>query len=71
MDIREPQPIHRRLSSHDYSALKADVMRAGVELSEIQLLDLADSLHSLLRLRRPGRSISDPGGWIDQEPRTL
>ena len=46
-------------------------MRAGVELSETQLLDLADSLHSLLRLRRPGRPILDPEGWVEPEPRTL
>ncbi|RZJ03470.1 MAG: hypothetical protein EON89_11560 [Brevundimonas sp.] len=71
MELKESQPIHRRLSSHDYSALKAEVMRAGVELSETQLLDLADSLHSLLRLRRPCRPISDPEGWIAPEPRTL
>lgn len=71
MAFETPEPIHRRLSSHDYSALKAEVMRAGVELSETQLLDLADSLHSLLRLRRPGRPILDPEGWVDPEPRTL
>jgi len=71
MELKAPQPIHRCLSSHDYDALKAEVMRAGVELSEWQLLDLADSLHSLLRLRRPGRPISDPEGWVETESRTF
>lgn len=71
MEIKQPPPVHRRLSDRDYDALKAEVMRAGVELSEWQLLDLADSLHSLMRLRRPGRPISDPEGWVEPEPHAV
>jgi hypothetical protein len=56
------------LAGPAFDALKAEVMRAAVELSDDQLLDLADGLHGLLRLRRPGRPISDPDGFLDRDP---
>lgn len=56
------------LPTHAFEALKAEVMRAAVELSDAQVLELADGLHGLLRLRRPGRPISDPEGWLDADP---
>lgn len=61
--------LHRRLSPEHFTALKAEVIRAAVELSDEQLMTLADALHSMIRLRRPGRPISDDAGWmVEPEP---
>lgn len=54
----------RRLCPENFTALKAEVIRAAVELSDEQLMTLTDALHSMMRLRRPGRPISDDAGWI-------
>ncbi len=59
-----PTLEERHLSPEDFAALKAEVIRAAVELSDEQLMTLADTLHSMIRLRRPGRPISDDAGWI-------
>ncbi len=58
-------PIHRSLRPSTYCTLRGEVMRAAVELSDEQLIDLTEALHGMLRLRRPGRPISDPGGWVE------
>jgi len=57
----------RCLCPADFAALKTEVIRAGVELSTEQLMELADTLHSLIRLRRPGRPIGRPAGWLEAE----
>lgn len=62
-----PARAHRRLSSDDFSALKTEVVRAAVELSDEQLMDLTDALHSMMRLRRPSRPIGRPTGWLEEE----
>ena len=60
----------RSLHPDVFAALKAEVIRAAVELSDEQLLDLTDALHSMIRLRRPGRPISHDAGWLmeDESP---
>ncbi|HEY0927677.1 hypothetical protein [Brevundimonas sp.] len=54
----------RSLCPENFTALKAEVIRAAVELSDAQLMELSDTLHSMIRLRRPGRPISDDAGWM-------
>ena len=44
----------RSLHPDVFAALKAEVLRAAVELSDEQLMDLTDALHGMKRLRRPG-----------------
>lgn len=61
----------RRLTSEAYGQLRAEVLRAAVELSEDQLLDLTDALHGVLRLRRPGRPMRNPDGWVTDELRSF
>lgn len=61
----------RRLSTEAYEQLMAEVMRAAVELSEDQLLDMTEALHGVIRLRRPGRPIRNPGGWVTDELRSF
>ena len=56
------------LQPDDYAALKAEVLRSGAILTDEQLLDLADALHSVIRLRRPGRPIRRTDGWTADEP---
>lgn len=51
-----------------YEALKAEVMRAAASLSCEQVMDLADALHCVLRLRRPGRPVHCDG-WRNAEER--
>jgi hypothetical protein len=51
-----------------YEALKAEIMRAAVEMSCAQVMDLTDSLHCVLRLRRPGRPVHSDG-WREAEAR--
>lgn len=58
-------PIHRSLKPSTYCTLRGEVMRAAVELSDEQLIDLTEALHGMLRLRRPGRPISNPDGWVE------
>lgn len=60
----------RRLCPDAFAALQAEVLRAAVELSDEQLMALTDALHSLRRLRRPGRPISRDAGWMleDESP---
>ncbi|WP_420472406.1 hypothetical protein [Brevundimonas sp. FT23042] len=56
--------LDRHLCSDHFCALKAELIRAAVELSDAQLMELSDALHSMLRLRRPGRPITDDAGWM-------
>lgn len=65
------RPTDRCLDVENYSALKAEVLRAAVELSDEQLLDLTDALHVILRLRRPGRAVRNPDGWVTDELRSF
>ena len=62
---------HRRLPNDAYAQLRAEVLRAAVELSEDQLIDLTDALHGVIRLRRPGRPIRHPDGWVTDELRSF
>lgn len=49
-----------------YEALKAEIMRAATEMSCAQVIDLADALHCVLRLRRPGRPVRRDGWRADE-----
>lgn len=42
----------RRLAAATYEKVRAEVLRAAVELSGDQLLDLTDALHGVIRRRR-------------------
>lgn len=61
----------RCLQTEAYEQLKAEVLRAAVELSEEQLADLTEALHGVIRLRRPGRPIRHPDGWVTEELRSF
>ena len=61
----------RSLPTDAYAQLRAEVLRAAVELSEDQLLDLTDALHGVIRLRRPGRPLRNPDGWVTDELRSF
>ena len=61
----------RRLDPETYAALKAEVLRAGVELSDEQLVELTEALHAIIRLRRPGRPMRHPDGWVTDELRSF
>lgn len=61
----------RRLPDDAFDQLRAEVLRAAVELSEDQLLDLTDALHGVIRLRRPGRPLRNPDGWVTDELRSF
>ena len=61
----------RRLQTETYKQLKAEVLRAAVELSEEQLVDLTEALHGVIRLLRPGRPIRHPDGWVTDELRNF
>jgi len=63
--------MDRHLAPQAYDQLRAEVLRAGVELSDAQLLDLTDALHGLMRLRRPGRPVRNPDGWVTDELRSF
>lgn len=59
------------LNESRYEALKEQLMAATPVLSRDQLLDLADALHAVIRLRRPGRAVSDVADWIAPERRSF
>ena len=61
----------RRLAPATYQKVQAEILRAAVELSDDQLLDLTDALHGVIRLRRPGRPIRHPDGWVVDELRSF
>jgi len=54
-----------------YRALRAEIVKSSAILTDEQLLDLADVLHSLIRLRRPGRPIRRTDAWMDDQPRSF
>jgi hypothetical protein len=60
----------RRLSPEGFAALRAEVARAAVELSDEQLMDLTDTLHGLMRLRRPAPPSGRPSrrGLEEESP---
>jgi len=70
-DPADLRPLGSGLHPSHYDALRAEIVRTGAILADEQLLDLADALHSLIRLRRPGRPIRRPDAWIDDEPRAF
>ena len=61
----------RRLPPLTYEKVRAEVLRAAVELSEDQLNDLTEALHGVIRLRRPGRAVRHPDGWVVDELRSF
>ncbi len=67
-DLRSPDS---GLHPNHYAAVRAEVVRTGAILTDEQLLDLADALHSLIRLRRPGRPIRRSDAWVEGEPRAF
>jgi hypothetical protein len=64
------------LTDAEFETMKARFIAAGDRLSDLQLLDLADCYHEMLRQRRTGRisdrevSVTDPMR-ISQEDRTF
>lgn len=52
----------RRLAAATYEKVRAEVLRAAVELSDDQLLELTDALHDVIRRRRrpDSRGIDEP-----------
>lgn len=63
-------PLHRGISPEAFDALVAEVTRAAVELSDQQVLDLADTLHGVLRDRRPNPPFGDRA-WLAPETRSF
>ncbi len=61
----------RGLPTEAYENLRGEVLRAAVELSDEQLTDLTEALHGLIRLRRPGRPLRNPDGWVADELRSF
>lgn len=61
-----PRP-QRRVNAEDFEALRAEVIRAAVELSDDQLSELTETLHGMIRLRRPPRPVGRPSGWLEAE----
>ena len=61
----------RRLAAVTYDQLRAAVLRAAIELSDDQLLELTDALHDVIRLRRPGRPVRHPDGRVVDELRSF
>ena len=61
----------RGLPPEAYEQVRAGVLRAAVELSDEQLTDLTEALHGLIRLRRPGRPLRNPDGWVAEELRSF
>ena len=57
----------RRLAASNFTALKAEMIRASVELSDDQLMELTDTLHSMIRLRRPSRNAPRFTGRLEEE----
>ena len=55
----------RRLAAATYEKVRAEVLRAAVELSEDQLFDLTDALHDVIRRRRR------PDSRTTDEPRSF
>jgi hypothetical protein len=53
-----------RLAGVAYGALKTEVVRACSSLSSEQITDLADSLHAILRLRRPRPALIEGDGAL-------
>ena len=70
-DPTELRPPGSGLHPSHFAALRVEVLRTGAGLSDEQLLDLTDALHSLIRLRRPGRPILRHDAWVDDEPRAF
>ena len=55
----------RRLAAATYEKVRAEVLRAAVELSDDQLLELTDALHDVIRRRRR------PDSRTTDEPRSF
>ncbi|WP_336969690.1 hypothetical protein [Brevundimonas aurantiaca] len=49
-------PVSPLLSDADFAAMKARFVAAGDRLTDLQLLDLADCYHEMLRQRRAIRA---------------
>ena len=62
-----PPRTQRRLGSEDFAALRAEVLRAAVELSDDQLVELTETLHGMIRLRHPPRPWGRPSGRLEEE----
>lgn len=67
-DLRSPDS---GLHPNHFAAVRTEIVRTSATLSDEQLLDLADALHSQIRLRRPGRPIRSPEAWVEDGPRAF
>ncbi|MBU1384451.1 MAG: hypothetical protein KKG14_09295 [Alphaproteobacteria bacterium] len=63
--------IDRHLPEAAYERLTAEVLRAAVELSNAQLMELTDRLHDVIRRRRPGQPARRPGSGFADERRSF
>lgn len=61
----------RQLADEAYDRVRAEILRVAVELSDEQLVDVTEALHSVIRLRRPGRPVRHPDGWVADELRSF
>ncbi|MDQ1154180.1 hypothetical protein [Brevundimonas sp. SORGH_AS_0993] len=64
------------LSPDGFEAMKARFIAAGDRLTDLQLLELADCYHEMLRQRRAIRArhpklTPQAGVFVDPEPRTF
>ncbi|MGZ9098525.1 MAG: hypothetical protein ACXW3O_02360 [Brevundimonas sp.] len=66
-----PRAPRSGLHPSHFAALRREILRTGALLSDDQLLDLADGLHSQIRLRRAGRPVQRPEAWLNDEPRAF
>ena len=67
-DLRRPgSGLH---PSH-FAALRIEILRTAADLSEEQLLDVADALRSVIRLQRPGRPIRRHDAGVENERRAF
>lgn len=70
-DPTDLRPPGAGLHPRHFAALRTEILRTGARLTDEQLLDLTDALHSLIRLRRPGRPILRTDAWVEDEPRAF
>ncbi len=54
-----------------FAALRTEILRTAADLSDAQLLDLADAFDRVRRPRRPGGSIRRHDAWIGNPTRAL
>lgn len=59
------------MPEEDYLALRAELLRAATQMSGIQTLELADLLHTVIRLRKPSRGLKNLDDLLMGEVRSF